>query len=176
MKTVFLALLATSVIAGPALAQGRAGDPTGEWRVADGKARIRVVDCGQALWGVVSWEAKTGRDTHNPQPALRTRPTLGMPILLHMQPTDQPDHWEGQIYNADDGNTYDGSITLANADTLRVEGCALGFLCGSDTWRRAPQSPRVAGHERGTTGAGTPATAPAAAICSAVARGARGAH
>lgn len=178
MRVVFLALLVAGVIADPALAQnsapnpaqGPARGPTGEWRVADGKAAIRVVDCGNALWGVVSWEARTGRDLHNPDPALRSRPTLGMPILLNMQPTDQPGRWEGQIYNAQDGQTYDGSIELRSADTLHVEGCALGILCGGENWSRARQpATRMAGHQAGTTGEAGPATAPAAEICSTVA-------
>ncbi len=171
---VFLALLATCMTAGAVLAQNSAQnaarDPTGEWRVADGKARIRLVDCGEALWGVVSWERKPGRDVHNPDPALRRRPTLGMPILLHMHATDEPSRWEGQIYNAQDGQTYDGSMVLSNADTLHVEGCALGIFCGGEDWRRVRQAaPRVAGREAGTTGESTPATAPAAEICSTVA-------
>ena len=158
------------VTTGPAFARNRAPDPTGEWRVADGKALIRVVDCGKALWGVVSWAARPGRDIHNPNAALRRRPTLGMPILLNMQPTDERGHWEGQIYNADDGRTYDASIALSNAGTLHVEGCALGFLCGGEDWTRARRSaPHIAGHERGTTGEASPASAPAATICSRVA-------
>jgi hypothetical protein len=35
----------------PALAQ----DATGEWLVKDRTAKIRVINCGNALWGVVSW-------------------------------------------------------------------------------------------------------------------------
>ena len=174
MRAVFLMLLAAGVTAGAALAQSPAQnpakDPTGEWRVADGKAHIRVVDCGEALWGVVSWEAKPGRDRHNPDSALRSRPSLGMAILLDMRPAGEPGHWEGQIYNAHDGQTYDGSIALRNAGTLHVEGCALGILCGGEDWTRARQAaPRVAGRGAGTTGKGGPADAPAADICSRVA-------
>ncbi len=170
MKAAFLALLAVGAAAIPALAQNAAHGPTGEWRVADGTAHIRVVDCGEALWGVVSWEAKAGRDRHNPDPALRQRPTLGMPILLDMRPTDEPGRWEGQIYNAKDGKTYDASIALRGAGTLHVEGCALGVLCGGEDWTRARQpAPQVAGRQRGTTGQASPANAPSAEICSGVA-------
>ena len=174
MREVFLALLAACVTAGAAAAQSPAQnpakDPTGEWRVADGKARIRVVDCGEALWGVVAWEKKPGRDLHNPDPALRRRPALGLPILLHMRPSDEPGRWEGQIYNAQDGQTYESSMALRNADTLHVEGCAMGIFCGGEDWTRAPQEPpRVAEDGAHTTGESTPANAPAADICSAIA-------
>jgi uncharacterized protein (DUF2147 family) len=109
---------------------------TGEWLVASGDARIRVVDCGDALWGVISWEQSPGgRDDQNPDPSLRTRPTLGMPILLNMRPGR--DGWyDGDIYNAQNGRTYSGRIGMVNANTLRVEGCVLGFLCGNQDWSR----------------------------------------
>jgi len=169
VREVFLALLAIGAAAGPALAQNSA-DPTGTWRVADGTARIRVVDCGTALWGVVAWEAKPGRDVRNPNPALHSRPTLGMPILINMRPTDEPGRWEGDIYNAQDGQIYTGTIALRKPDTLHVEGCALGIFCGGEDWTRVPQvAPQVVGSERGTTGQSSLATAPAADICSTVA-------
>jgi uncharacterized protein (DUF2147 family) len=110
-------------------------DPTGEWLVAKRIARIKIVDCSGRLWGVVSWEAQPGTDTKNPDPNLRSRPTLGMPILLGMAPTNS-NQWEGQIYNSEDGNTYSASITLSDPNTLRVQGCVLGFLCGGENWTR----------------------------------------
>ena len=62
-------------------------DPTGEWLVAQRIAKIKIVDCGGRLWGVVAWETQPGTDAKNPDPKLRTRPTLGMPVLLDMAPT-----------------------------------------------------------------------------------------
>lgn len=164
MRHRFPALVAASLAAtAPAWAQ----DPVGEWLVEDGTARIRVVNCGDALWGVVSWQKIPGaRDTQNPDPSMRNRPTLGMPILLNMQPAD-PGKWEGEIYNAENGRTYDAAITLRDASTLQVEGCVMGFLCGGEDWTRA-QSVQ-SGSARAATS--DPATAPAAAICSAVGAG-----
>jgi len=170
VRTALLALLATGAAALPVLAQNTAQGPTGEWRVADGRAHIRVVDCGEALWGVVSWETRAGRDRHNPEPALRQRPTLGLPILLNMRPTDERGRWEGQIYNAKDGRTYDASIALRTPDRLHVEGCALGVLCDGEDWTRVPQPvPQSAGRDRSTTGQASPAHAPSADICSGIA-------
>ena len=133
----------------------------------DGTARIRIVDCANALWGVISWQQKPGgRDTQNPDPAKRGRPTLGLPILLDMQPSE-PNKWEGQIYNAENGRTYDASITLSDPNTLEVEGCVMGFLCGGEDWSR------VQSGQGGSANLppGGPATAPATAICSAVGAG-----
>lgn len=167
MRYRFPVILAASwIVIVPASAQ----DATGEWLVSDKTAQIRVISCGNALWGVVSWQQTPGgRDTKNPDPAKRDRPTLGMPILLDMQPAD-PGKWEGEIYNAENGRTYDGSITLRSPSTLRVEGCVMGFLCGGEDWSRAqPRSNPV-----GAAPGGDPATVAPAAICARI--GAGGPH
>jgi len=39
-----------------------AAEPTGDWRVEDGSAIIRIDNCRGALWGVVAWEKVPGRD------------------------------------------------------------------------------------------------------------------
>ena len=115
-------------------------DPTGEWLVANRVASIRIADCDGKLWGVVASETNPGIDSHNPDPNLRTRPTLGMPILLGMART-KFNQWDGQIYDSEDGHTYSASIKLVNANVLRVGGCFLGFLCGGENWTRVdPQS------------------------------------
>lgn len=137
---VFACLLAgSSAFAQPA--GSPLSDPAGEWLVAKQIARIRVVNCDDRFWGVVSWEARAGTDAKNPDPRLRSRPTLGMPILLGMTRT-KPNQWDGQIYNSEDGRTYSANISLADPDTLKVQGCVLGFLCGGENWTRfaAPEA------------------------------------
>jgi uncharacterized protein (DUF2147 family) len=114
-----------------------AADPTGDWRVADGVANIRVARCGSNLWGAVAWEKEPGgRDSNNPDASKRNRPTLGMPILLDMKKDAGADSWQGSVYNAKDGQTYSSSITPTDANHLAIRGCVLGFLCGGETWTR----------------------------------------
>jgi len=141
-RNIVMIALATSAVL---LASGsaRAADPTGDWRVADGVANIRVAQCGGSMWGVVAWEKQPGgRDGNNPDVSKRSRPTLGMPILLDMKKKPGADSWEGQVYNAKDGQTYSTSITPTDADHLEIRGCVLGFLCGGETWTRvAPPIP-----------------------------------
>ena len=139
-RNVMITVVASAVLlAAPALA----ADPTGDWRVADGVANIRVAQCGGSMWGVVAWEKQPGgRDGNNPDVSKRSRPTLGMPILLDMKKKAGADSWEGQVYNAKDGQTYSSSITPVDADHLEIRGCVLGFLCGGETWTRvAPPIP-----------------------------------
>ncbi len=113
-----------------------AADPVGEWLVENGAAHIRIENCGGALWGVTSWEKVPGKDTENPDPAKRTRPTLGIPILIDMKPAADGTRWDGQVYNAENGKTYTANITLKDPNTLRIQGCVLGFLCGGENWTR----------------------------------------
>lgn len=141
---VLVAVLAT---AGPLVGQPTGSlppDPTGEWLVANKYARIKIADCGGQLWGVVDWEATPGGvDRKNPDPKLRSRPTLGMPILLGMK-RSQVNQWDGQIYNSEDGHTYSANISLLNPNMLRVQGCFLGFLCGGENWTRVEPEPQSA--------------------------------
>jgi uncharacterized protein (DUF2147 family) len=126
--------------------------PIGEWQVANGAANIRIDDCDGALWGIISWEKEPGgTDSNNPNPAERNRPTLGLHILLNMRLT-KPGLWQGQVYNAENGKTYDSKISLVSADVLRIEGCILGFLCGGENWTRVKPEPAQrpqAGPQRG---------------------------
>lgn len=128
----------SSALVSPALA----ADPTGDWRVADGVANIRVAQCSGSMWGVVAWEKTPGgRDLNNPDVSKQSRPTLGMPILINMKKTDA-NQWEGQVYNAKDGKSYDSTITPTDSEHLEIKGCVLGFLCGGETWTRvAPPIP-----------------------------------
>jgi len=136
-----------------------AADPTGDWRVADGVANIRVAQCNGAMWGVVAWEKEPGgRDTNNPDPTKQSRPTLGMPILLDMKKKPGTDSWEGQVYNAKDGQTYASTITPHGSDQLEIQGCVLGFLCGGETWTRVPEPVTPMAANPATPHAGTPHT------------------
>jgi len=157
----FLSVLLLGTDITPALA----ADPTGDWRVADGVANIRVAQCNGSMWGVVAWEKEPGgRDTNNPDPAKQSRPTLGMPILLNMKKKPGADSWEGQVYNAKDGQTYASTITPHGTDQLEIQGCVLGFLCGGETWTRVgppiPSSPSNSMAKESTKGAPAPKGVP----------------
>src|SRR4051812_2766681 len=139
--------LYSGMILAAGLAPALALDPTGDWRVADGVANIRVAECNGSMWGAVSWEQTPGgRDTHNPDVSKQNRPTLGMPILIDMKKKKpNADQWEGQVYNAKDGQFYSSTIKPVDPDHLQIQGCVLGFLCGGETWTRVagpiPSSP-----------------------------------
>ena len=132
MARRFVTMMVFAAIASPAFA----AEPIGDWLVEGGYAHVRIANCGDKLWGIVAWEQSTNsKDKNNPDPTLRSRPTLGIPILLGMS-QEKPNRWDGDIYNTEDGRTYTAHLSLTNPDTLRVEGCVLGFLCGGQSWTR----------------------------------------
>lgn len=147
-------MIVLSVVGGASAAESPA---LGEWRVEDGAATIKIVDCGGRLWGVVASEKIPGGiDAKNPDKAKRNRPTLGIPVLINMKKSaDERDKFEGNIYNAKDGKTYEASIQVKSANTLEVEGCVLSILCGGQTWTRVPDS---AAAKPALPGAAKPAT------------------
>ena len=128
--------------AAPAHAQA-GGEVSGIWLTQAGDARVRVSKCGGGICGVVVWlrtpiDPATTRpavDDKNPNPALARRPMIGLPLFSGMEPSGR-NRWSGQIYNADDGNSYASNVSVSGPDTLRVEGC-VGALCGGETWTRS---------------------------------------
>jgi uncharacterized protein (DUF2147 family) len=146
-KTVARKIVYSAFFLTTGLNAALAADVTGDWRVADGVANIRVAQCNGSMWGVVAWEKTPGgRDIQNPDASKQSRPTLGMPILIDMKKkAGVADTWEGQVYNAKDGQLYSSTIKPAGTDQLEIQGCVLGFLCGGETWTRVgppiPSSP-----------------------------------
>ena len=137
-----LAILAVLLGAPGAKAQAT-GEVGGIWLTQAGDAKVRISKCGGGICGVIVWlkdpiDAPTGKpavDDKNPNPSLRKRPMIGLPLFSGMRPAG-PNKWSGQIYNADDGAVYASSISLSGPDLLRVEGC-VGVLCGGETWTRS---------------------------------------
>ena len=138
-----IALLAALLGATPAKAQESGGEVSGIWLTQAGDAKVRVSRCSGGICGVVVWlkdpiNPATGKpqvDDKNPNPSLARRPMIGLPLFSDMRPSG-PNRWSGQIYNADDGNSYASNISVSGPDTLRVEGC-VGALCGGETWTRS---------------------------------------
>ena len=170
-RTIARTIVYSGVFLATGISASLAADPTGDWKVADGVANIRVAQCSGAMWGVVAWEkVPGGKDTNNPDAAKQSRPTLGMPILIDMKKKPGVDAWEGQVYNAKDGQLYSSTIKPIGADQLEIQGCVLGFLCGGETWTRAgppiPSSPAnsmAKGAPKGPAGAAPKTAAPAPA-------------
>jgi uncharacterized protein (DUF2147 family) len=138
----FIFSILAALLAAPAAMAQSAGEPTGIWMTQAGDARVKVSKCGGGICGVIvglrePTDPATGKpavDDKNPNPALKKRPMIGLPLFSGMQPTG-PSKWSGTIYNADDGSSYASNVSVAGPDTLKVEGC-VGALCGGENWTR----------------------------------------
>jgi uncharacterized protein (DUF2147 family) len=116
-------------------------DPSGTWLTQNGDAHIRVAKCGAGICGTIVWlrdpiNTQTGQpqvDDKNPNPAQRNRKIVGIRIFS-MAP-EGGGSYAGGIYNADDGQTYQGKIVLRSTAQLEVQGCA-GPFCGSERWSK----------------------------------------
>jgi len=127
------------------IAPARAVEPFGTWLTEDQKGQVRIVNCAGALCGTLVWlrepiDPETNQpktDKHNVDAGKQGRPLLGIPIVLSMKPNGTPNQWEGQVYNAEDGNTYSGSFTLTGVNSAVLKGCVMGgLICKGQTWTR----------------------------------------
>jgi uncharacterized protein (DUF2147 family) len=115
-----------------------AADPLGEWLIEDGEARVRIVPCGADLCGNVAWinEGQPMVDVNNPDPAKRSRSLIGSAVLLNLRPSGTAE-WTGSLYDAEDGRTYTGKLSVIDERHVKVAGCVLGgLICQSQTWTR----------------------------------------
>ena len=126
----------TLLAAGTAQAQ-TADDAFGTWRHPDNGSLISVYQCGGGLCAKVVKVADPGRkDDKNPDPKLRTRPVVGV-VIMNGAKKSGANSWSGKLYNTQDGETYNGTVTVVNKNTLKLQGCVLGgIICQGPTWTR----------------------------------------
>jgi uncharacterized protein (DUF2147 family) len=142
MKVLFASAAILAMATGGTLAAD--SSVVGDWLVKDGYANIRIDNCNGKMWGIVVWEKVTGgTDDENPDPAKKKRLTLGMPILLGLVPMPkEAGKWQGEIYNSQNGKMYSANISLADENTLDLEGCLFpNFMCLTQKWTRVTMPP-----------------------------------
>jgi uncharacterized protein (DUF2147 family) len=97
-----------------------ANSPLGVWLTEEKEGKVRIEECGPNICGY-SVDKKSNQN--------------GEQVLINMKPGK--DKWSGRIFDPNSGSTYDSTIALKGADSLRVQGCAFGgMFCGGQTWTR----------------------------------------
>ncbi|MFO1125259.1 MAG: DUF2147 domain-containing protein [Methylocystis sp.] len=104
------------------------GEPYGTWLRPEAGQQFSFYDCGGLLCAKLI-SVRNAEDQH----AIGT-------VILRGATKSGPKEWRGKLYNAKDGNVYDGVITLKSANELTLKGCLWGVLCKGETWRRATAS------------------------------------
>ena len=130
--------LAAALFCVPATPAGAAPAITGRWLTEGGKALVEVAPCGASLCGriakvLVRSTSGVAVDRNNPDPKLRGRPIVGLPILTGF--TDGGAVWKGRIYDPESGRSYRSELSREGG-TLKVKGC-FGPFCRTQSWRRA---------------------------------------
>ena len=126
-------------------AQNTADDLVGLWEPSSGKGRVKIEKIGDKYYGKVVWlripiDPETNQkklDKANPDPALRSRPRLGLRLLKDFV-FDGDGVWSGgTIYDPESGSTYNCKITMTDNNTLSIRGYIGVSLFGkTDTWKR----------------------------------------
>ncbi|MCD2315769.1 DUF2147 domain-containing protein [Sphingomonas sp. IC-11] len=111
----------------------------GRWLTEDGSAIIQVGPCGTSTCGRIAAVVKPRpgaptTDVNNPDPSLRNRSMVGLPILSGF--TDAGNEWRGRIYDPRNGKSYKSIVTRGENGTLRVKGC-ISFICQTQVWKAA---------------------------------------
>lgn len=129
------------VLAGAACAPALAAEPvTGRWVTAEKDGVVLIAPCGKTLCGTLERflvpppQGADQRDVNNPDPVLRKRRLLGLPILSGF--AEEADQWRGRIYDPKSGKSYRSVIRRKGPNVLEVKGC-LGPFCQTQVWMRA---------------------------------------
>jgi uncharacterized protein (DUF2147 family) len=107
-------------------------DILGVWSNGTEKGHIQIYKQNGKYYGKLIWLKQPNDekglpkvDKNNPNPAVRTKPLLGLIMLTDFKYED--DEWaDGKIYNPNDGKEYKAYMKLKDFHTLRVRGY-IGF-------------------------------------------------
>lgn len=152
MKKLSIALMFVAAgifISGTLIAQEfKKDDILGVWLNEDEDAHIEVYKEGDLYFGKIIWlkfpiDEETGKpklDKHNPDPALQTRPSLGIKLLTDFE-WDGDNEWdEGDIYDPKSGKTYSCYIVMKDYNLLKIRGYIGVSLIGKTTyWTRVKE-------------------------------------
>src|SRR5262245_64477093 len=88
-----------------------AASPVGLWYAEGGAAQVAIEPCGDDLCGRVVWlrspfddDGCDLRDRHNPDPALRRRPVMGLDVLHGLKHQAGGTWGSGSIYDPGSGS------------------------------------------------------------------------
>lgn len=112
----------------------------GRWVTEDKDGIVEIRKCGATHCGkivrflITPPDGPDQRDIYNPNPKLKKRKLLGLPVLTNFK--EEPTLWRGTIYDPNTGKSYRSVIRRKSASTIEVKGC-IGPFCQTQIWRRA---------------------------------------
>jgi uncharacterized protein (DUF2147 family) len=143
MVIIYPLLLLFAITAPLGVGAAKGGSPVGLWRNED--AKIEIFKDGGKLDGKIAAlnekymeDGQKKTDIHNPDPAKRERPLIGLVVMKGIS-SDGPSKWDGgTAYDPKTGNTYSVSLEYDGGNTLKVRGYLPVSLIGrTEVWTRA---------------------------------------
>ena len=119
-KYAFAALLIACAAGAVPATAAPAASPLGVWLFQNNRFAIQIDSCGDQLCGKITWLKAPCVDSKNDDPALRTRPVLGITVLNGLRRTADGTWEGGEIYNPDDGGHYQAMLSVNDDGTLKV--------------------------------------------------------
>ena len=122
----------------------------GIWKTELDESKVEVFRCGEKVCGKIIWlknpiyaDSRDGEvgtpviDRKNPDPALRSRPVLGLRILEGFTAEGENNWGNGTCYDPKSGNTYRGKIHQVAPDRLKLRGyIGIPLFGRSSVWTR----------------------------------------
>lgn len=123
----------------------------GTWVTEGGKSHVEIVLQDRRYAGRITWlkdpaypvddpkgmAGKPKVDRENPEPGLRTRSIIGLPLLSGFSYAGDGVWTDGEIYDPESGKTYRCKMTLMTDGSLKVRGYVGISLFGRTTiWTR----------------------------------------
>ncbi|WP_052134718.1 DUF2147 domain-containing protein [Sphingomonas sp. 37zxx] len=127
-----LSTIAALILAATPAAAQTAPDWSGVWRNATNSVHIRAQRCGRAMCGTVIWaNAKAKADVARAS----DDPLVGTQLFRNFEYREGT--WYGEVFVPDLGRAFEGTVELADRNTLVGTGCLFGnFGCRAQRWIR----------------------------------------
>lgn len=154
MKRIFAAVIIVFFAAVPLLASDGdsilgvwATDPDGE----GGQAHVEIYAVGELYSGKIVWleeplytaqdeddeEGEPKVDKNNPDPAMQSRPIMGLELMKGFKFDGKGTWKKGTIYDPDNGKTYKCKVRIGDDGKLNVRGyIGVSMLGRTSLWTR----------------------------------------
>ena len=115
----------------------------GSWANPNGQDHILIYKKGNKYYGKLDWikypndeQGKPKTDKNNPDPALRSRPDLGLELLKDFVYDGDNVYNDGTVYDPKNGKTYSCKMTL-DGNNLKIRGyIGISLFGRSEVWTR----------------------------------------
>jgi uncharacterized protein (DUF2147 family) len=107
----------------------------GSWKTDGGDSQLELFKCGEKICGKIIWlkvpkyidstdgpVGKTKVDRKSPDPALRTRPILGLQVMKELTAKGNNRWDKGVCYDPETGKSYKCKMQLSSPNRLELRG------------------------------------------------------